>query len=513
MKKLIVTILYFAFCLNFISHATSINDNDGSAFITKAEFDALKSSFQSQIDEYNTNIDSKIDNAIASYLSGIKISTEADNPFFNGLGSKVLVCDTSKINNIKRGRAKLDYLITTGHVPENYYEPMAGIAMNMKRDSKKTFEMFMVDSNKFRYVDNATLSFKATAASGLLRTGRSAVTYADTTVRMRWHASPWASGTNMQKYNRKKEVQGWYYWSDRLDDFNYYQWYGTDFNFGFAGEDDTSYIFGTVTASTDWSAPAGNEINFCFDTATSATQVWVKGPNLIPSDIIANTLTNYENLTTGTDRYYYSDPTTAGVTTTGNGVRHGGNWNVQTFTNPIWVTYGDYSSKSTSITGGTGGWYEPAPNLYSINPSTIKNDVGDSVISQYSSYGYTGSIVQGVPIGLFDSDCTIDFTIDTTSLGRNAVLALNGVPFNQTYKLEDTPITTDVDIYIDGTKLTSTGSKVISAGSHTVKLEIKASTATQKPIFIKLGWEKTYTGTDRKLFTLPTTYHIKTENV
>ena len=50
-----------------------VSDNDGSAFITKAEFDSLKNDFQSQIDQYNTSIDNKIDSAIASYLSGVKV--------------------------------------------------------------------------------------------------------------------------------------------------------------------------------------------------------------------------------------------------------------------------------------------------------------------------------------------------------------------------------------------------------------------------------------------------------
>ena len=51
-----------------------MSDNDGSAFITKAEFDSLKNDFQTQIDQYNTSIDSKIDGAIASYLAGIRVS-------------------------------------------------------------------------------------------------------------------------------------------------------------------------------------------------------------------------------------------------------------------------------------------------------------------------------------------------------------------------------------------------------------------------------------------------------
>lgn len=71
--KKIIIILCLIFSTNMYA-AIAVTDNDGSAFITKSEFDALKSSFQAQIDSYNQSIDSKIDEAIASYLSGINIA-------------------------------------------------------------------------------------------------------------------------------------------------------------------------------------------------------------------------------------------------------------------------------------------------------------------------------------------------------------------------------------------------------------------------------------------------------
>ena len=74
LKKALV--LYFAFLLSINSFAAVVADNDGSAFITKAEFDSLKNNFQSQLDSYNTTIDSKIDSAIASSLAGINFSRE-----------------------------------------------------------------------------------------------------------------------------------------------------------------------------------------------------------------------------------------------------------------------------------------------------------------------------------------------------------------------------------------------------------------------------------------------------
>ena len=71
-----VLCLIFAFLLSINSFAAVVADNDGSAFITKAEFDNLKNNFQSQLDSYNTNIDAKIDSAIAGYLAGINVESE-----------------------------------------------------------------------------------------------------------------------------------------------------------------------------------------------------------------------------------------------------------------------------------------------------------------------------------------------------------------------------------------------------------------------------------------------------
>ena len=69
--------LIFAFLLSIESFAAVVSDNDGAAFVTKAEFDALKRNFNDQINKYNTSIDSKIDGAIANYLAGIKLSQES----------------------------------------------------------------------------------------------------------------------------------------------------------------------------------------------------------------------------------------------------------------------------------------------------------------------------------------------------------------------------------------------------------------------------------------------------
>ena len=42
-----------------VTFAAIVSDNDGSAFVTKAEFEQLKSDFNSQITNYNDSLDKK----------------------------------------------------------------------------------------------------------------------------------------------------------------------------------------------------------------------------------------------------------------------------------------------------------------------------------------------------------------------------------------------------------------------------------------------------------------------
>ena len=74
----VILIFFMIVILQLNCFAAAVSDNDGSAFITKAEFDSLKNDFQSTLDSYNTSIDNKIDNAISEYLAGIKAATRID---------------------------------------------------------------------------------------------------------------------------------------------------------------------------------------------------------------------------------------------------------------------------------------------------------------------------------------------------------------------------------------------------------------------------------------------------
>ena len=72
-KYNIVITLLLTIVLSINSFAAIVSDNDGSAFITKAEFEAMKNDFSKQVDNYNDSIDTKIDGAISAYLAGIKV--------------------------------------------------------------------------------------------------------------------------------------------------------------------------------------------------------------------------------------------------------------------------------------------------------------------------------------------------------------------------------------------------------------------------------------------------------
>lgn len=77
-SKKIIKIMSFVLFVIVVTNsvfAAIVSDNDGSAFVTKAEFETLKTNFANQIEQYNTSIDKRIDGAIASYLAGLLTST------------------------------------------------------------------------------------------------------------------------------------------------------------------------------------------------------------------------------------------------------------------------------------------------------------------------------------------------------------------------------------------------------------------------------------------------------
>ena len=75
--------LFIVALLNINTYA-AVSANDGSAFITKAEFDAIVNTFNEQMDNYQASIVSKVDGAIANYIAGLSsVLTTEKNLFFS----------------------------------------------------------------------------------------------------------------------------------------------------------------------------------------------------------------------------------------------------------------------------------------------------------------------------------------------------------------------------------------------------------------------------------------------
>ena len=71
-KRKIAWLLIVLMSIN--SFAATVSDNDGSAFITQAEFDSLKNQFMTTIKMYNEGLDGKIGDAVNAYVANAKQS-------------------------------------------------------------------------------------------------------------------------------------------------------------------------------------------------------------------------------------------------------------------------------------------------------------------------------------------------------------------------------------------------------------------------------------------------------
>ena len=82
--------LFIVVLLNINSYA-AVSANDGSAFVTKAEFDALVNTFNEQMDTYQSGLNTKIDGAIANYLAGLSAQSRKKMDIYNN-GWSMLSC-------------------------------------------------------------------------------------------------------------------------------------------------------------------------------------------------------------------------------------------------------------------------------------------------------------------------------------------------------------------------------------------------------------------------------------
>lgn len=501
-KMLVLFVLLYA--IN--SFAAVVSDNDGSAFISKAEFDSLKNSFQSQIDAYNTSIDSKIDFAIASYLAGSKaVKTSVENmPVV--AGEKVLLCNSRRINNLKFGKIGIDWQMYVDLINERVDGNSNSGKVSMKRTGNNGYEAFIVnnDLNKFLYYGNQ-LKLDTKVVFAILRPiGAGLVNMSSFDVlRLRWGGDAYGAATTGTADT--VDSRGSVYWHPQFGHNRFFAWYATKVNFGTNYWANSGYDRVKIDNNSTVSI-SGEKIKYIIDASDANSQIWVKDPEVRPASLNRLDQTNY--VTTNKE---YDYPSSAGINSTAKAFSidrwSDGTYSAYNFTgtNVTWVNMGNYNSEGGSNTSGK--WSELHLETFSKNPATIVNsNYSNEIINQYSSYGFHGYITEGIPIGDFKENSKIKFTLDTTSAGVNVNFAIYNRAF-PTDEIADIGKVSGLTLKVDGIEQTESVAS-LTAGSHTIDIE----TSEKNAIFTKLSVHKDSTDRNKRLIiTWPKTYQLTVE--
>ena len=524
LKKILYSILAITlFCIN--SFAAIVADNDGGAFVTKAEFDNLKIEFENQISRYNNSIDSKIDGAIANYLAGVRIPSPRQEQFYDGEGQNVLIFDSSKVNDLKRGKVEIDFnsmVVYTTDDHSAYPGLNTTSKVSMSRTTSEPFEVFAINKEsdaikEFKFWNN---NYKFRIKANFQYCFVNAYSYftATSDFRIRWHGAGNYPTNNHKCSLKDTKISN----CERLD----YSYYLSSNGFWSI---DTSGILHTFcwnisnkcpleyTSSTEL-VDNDDKIEYVMDRAYDDTTIWGCFNGNVPETtaVYANDLVGYD--TTGT--FVYDTPGASGtdIITTGtmdytcNANVAGGNLSLTTgyIDSVSWTKNGKFNDVD-SPTDSSLPWVEPLVKLFTQSPKTmIHSAVPERILTDYNSYGWTGKLTEGLPINIFKEPGKVEFELDTTNLNRSSVFAISKTPFNtsSTSHLIDTPASAGIKNFkIDGTTVTG-GAKEISSGKHKIQFEVDGDKSYPIPVFFKIEYPQSETGSIRRVVALPKEYRF-----
>ena len=518
--------LFLVVTISISGYAAVVGDNDGSAFITKAEFDSLKNDFQAQIDQYNTSLDSKIDGAIAAYLSGIRVSTTTTERFPVGNGEKAIFCNTSKISNLQFGKAELDWHLNVGSfgngLQETYY-PMTNGIISITRDGTKNYELFKLfdtdsdntdDFKKFEtYTKDGVMKITANETY-FIRARLLNYTSAPSDVLLRRHAQPYGKTNLNRNYSPAITDGQWNGHDDRPNRRTFFAFYATGFNWG------NSYCFG---APSDGAPMPGREIyshnvvfgldlgtkyNYLFDSANVNSNIWIINPALTDHKdrVVANNATNWTNT-----NLTYVTPQVAGVNTYAeiyfNGDRRIWDYSGDFAGSVNWTTTGVYNSYTTPNTSNT--WYEFQIEPVQKKPSELINaNISNSILNDYRTYGFTGAVTEGLPIGILSGEGTIRYNWDLSTMDGSTycLLAISNGAFGTDDLTTLTSLPNGITSFkIDDVEQTSAYVE-LSKANH--KIEIEYDLPGKTALFYKLAFKDADATNARGYVNLPTEYTL-----
>lgn len=492
-KRIIGIIIAMVLLLSYTSLAF---ENNGSNFIAKPEIDALQADFDYTLNKYMKGIDDKITTGIQDYLDGITTKNVATT-MFPLAGEKIAVFDSSKVQKLKMGKAGIDWMLDCTIYSCNYSNADSFFHVNMNREGTKEYEFYKLDStgNNFEWYANDGVLNTKTGYVFEQTAGMAAFT-PDTTLNIRWHASPWklsildrAKSSNYTTYKWDDQQR---YYDDRISKIEFYQIYASGLNSGTShkkpsGDKGAHLDEFSVSAEVN----SDNKIKYVMDGNESSTnsKIWIYDPKYGSNiDYVSAAPTSSLYDTTGNE---FDTPRDAGITSVGYGIGVGVRKNTTTdsyWGSIDWTTVGTYSTPG-GTTRTADYWYELHLEGQSKNHNTMKNvNFTQKILNDYAPYGFNGYITEGLPIGIFDKKgATIEFEIDTTPLTVASKIGISSKPFNNTTN-KLSALTTDVNFYLYVDNVKQTNNLVnLSVGKHNIKIVLKDSITASVPLFYKLS--------------------------
>ena len=165
--KRIVSLISILCIISSYTVFSAVGGNDGSAFITKAEFDAVVNTFNEQMDNYENNLGSKIDGAIANYLAGLSnVSTVSRKILLpNAANSGVLsISSNAKLDydygvpQFRGTAARADALAAS-----KYTQNQGGSCFVVTMNMNSTADDYKIKKTVISNLNESTTSLKSTA--------------------------------------------------------------------------------------------------------------------------------------------------------------------------------------------------------------------------------------------------------------------------------------------------------------------------------------------------------------
>ena len=455
-KKIIALVLILVMSIN--SFAAVVADNDGSAFITKAEFDSLKNNFQSQLDSYNSAIDNKIDTAIAGYLAGITVEQEMDlesllyknNEYKVVEFSNTWTPPTTTIGD-KCTVASLFWSIWNFNVYVNslgYYTVYECGWMNSTKDNSSTF---ITDTKGTTQTEICQPGYNEQYAKYYMDNGSFwKVTPYAYALAFRWHSNlpdSWVNESNCQNVSMSLsgDTGTW-----QLSSGSAFGAVTKSFNISFSGLNNPST---TETMSGTYLTGTKDEA-ITLSTLTGNKYIYRLAGNLV-NGTIKTTKVNDWNTVENSACYTFN-------LNNNSGYRLGNYW-VGSY-----VGYNQYTLNN---------WPANLPQMNVYNKKNTNMNASDLIIDGYTNvsgmpiYYYSGiPIFKATTDGIAELELKFDVDVTTTGLSNGAKYSIKDTSFSNNNSL-DAPTEkfyTDKDLKTEYSTLQFTGN------SHTKTLYFKA---------------------------------------